>query len=147
MVALSFEGGLHPELLLHRKNPHNLQKQKVISYNAMNTMVRNRKACRTAAIPVSFVLQEVKTMKKKNNTLSIRLTNNELDTININSRRLQMTNSEYLRSLIHNAVPAAVDYRQDIAPVICKIYVRLQELGLDEEDITKEVHALCQMLS
>lgn len=83
MVALSFEGGLHPELLLHRKNPHNLQKQKVISYNAMNTMVRNRKACRTAAIPVSFVLQEVKTMKKKNNTLSIRLTNNELDTINI----------------------------------------------------------------
>ena len=33
----------------------------------------------TAAIPVSFVLQEVKTMKKKNNTLSIRLTNNELD--------------------------------------------------------------------
>ena len=85
--------------------------------------------------------------KKKNNTLSIRLTNNELDTININSRRLQMTNSEYLRSLIHNAVPAAVDYRQNIAPVICKIYVRLQELGLDEDDITKEVHALCQMLS
>ena len=85
-------------------------------------------------------------MKKKNNTLSIRLTNNELDTININSRRLQMTNSEYLRSLIHNAVPAAVDYRQDIAPVICKIYVRLQELGLDEEEITKEVHDLCQML-
>ena len=86
-------------------------------------------------------------MKKKNHTLSIRLTNNELDTVNINSRRLQMTNSEYLRSLIHNAVPPAVDYRQDIAPVICKIYVRLQELGLDEEDITKEVHALCQMLS
>ena len=147
MVALSFEGGLHPELLLHRKNPHNLQKQKVISYNAMNTMVRNRKACRTAAIPVNIVLPEVKTMKKKNHTLSIRLTNNELDTVNINSRRLQMTNSEYLRSLIHNAVLAAVDYRQDIVPVICKIYVRLQELGLDEEDITKEVHALCQMLS
>ena len=73
-------------------------------------------------------------MKKKNNTLSIRLTNNELDTINTNSRRLQMTNSEYLRSLINNAVPAAVDYRQDIVPVICKIYVRLQELGLDEEE-------------
>ena len=83
MVALSFEGGLHPELLLHRKTPHNLQKQKVISYNATNTMIRNRKACMTAAIPASFVLQEGKTMKKKINTLSIRLTNNELDTINI----------------------------------------------------------------
>ena len=126
---------------------YNLRKQNVISYNTKNTMIRNRNACMTATIPVSFVLPEVKTMKKKNNTLSIRLTNNELDTININSRRLQMTNSEYLRSLIHNAVPAAVDYRQDIVPVICKIYVRLQELGLDEEDITKEVHALCQMLS
>lgn len=42
MVALSFEGGLHPELLLHRP-PHNLQKQNVISYNATNTMIRNRK--------------------------------------------------------------------------------------------------------
>lgn len=70
------------------------------------------------------------------------LTNNKLDTININSCRLQITNSEYLRLLIHNAVPAAVDYRQDIAPVICKIDVRLQELGLDEKEITKEVHAL-----
>ena len=129
-----------------RKSSRNLRKQNVISYNATNTMIRNRKACRTAAIPVNLVLPEVNYMKRKN-TLSIRLTNNELDTININSRRLQMTNSEYLRSLIHNAVPAAVDYRQDIAPVICKIYVRLQELGLDEEDITKEVHALCQMLS
>ena len=126
---------------------YNLRKQNVISYNATNTMVRNRKACMTAAIPVNFVLPEENYMKKKNNTLSIRLTNNELDTININSHRLQMTNSEYLRSLINNTVPAAVDYRQDIAPVICKIYVRLQEMGLYEDDITKEVHALCQMLS
>ena len=130
-----------------RKSSRNLRKQNVISYNATNTMIRNRKACRTAAIPVNLVLPEVNYMKKKNHTLSIRLTNNELDTININSRRLQMTNSEYLRSLIHNAVLAAVDYRQDIVPVICKIYVRLQELGPDEKDITKEVHALCQMLS
>ena len=60
-----------------RKSSRNLRKQNVISYNATNTMIRNRKACRTAAIPVSFVLPEVKTMKKKNNTLSIRLTNNE----------------------------------------------------------------------
>lgn len=117
MVALSFEGDCIPNYSCTEKTSHNLQKQKVISYNATNTMIRNRKACMTAAIPVSFVLQEVNYMKKKNNTLSIRLTNNELDTININSRRLQMSNSEYLRSLIHNAVPAAVDYRQDIVPV------------------------------
>ena len=102
---------------INEDEQQNLRKQNVISYNATNTMIRNRKACMTAAIPVSFVLQEVNYMKKKNNTLSIRLTNNELDTININSRRLQMSNSEYLRSLIHNAVPAPVDYRQDIVPV------------------------------
>ena len=34
----------------------------------MNTMVRNRKACMTAAIPVNLVLQEVKTMKKLSST-------------------------------------------------------------------------------
>ena len=147
MVALSFEWDCIPNCSCTEKTSHNLRKQNVISYNATNTMIRNRKACMTAAIPVNLVLQEVNYMKKKNHTLSIRLTNNELDTINFNSRKLQMTNSEYLRSLIHNAIPAAVDYRQDIVPVICKIYVRLQELGLDEGDITKEVHALCQMLS
>ena len=46
---------------LLEENAPDLRKQNVISYNATNTMVRNRKACRTAAIPVSFVLQEGKT--------------------------------------------------------------------------------------
>ena len=45
-----------------------------------------------------------------------------------------MSNSNYLRSLINNALPAEVDYRQTIAPIMCKIQIRLAELGLEDEE-------------
>lgn len=84
---------------------------------------------------------------KKNNTISLRLNEEEYNILSINSNHLNLSYSQYIRMLINNSLPAPVDYRQSIAPVIGKIYIRLQELGLEEDAITKEVHALCQMLS
>ena len=89
----------------------------------------------------------MKKTNNKNNSITIRLTNNELGIVNINSRDLNLSKSEYIRSLITARKSVEVDYRKDIVPVLGNIYVKLQELGLEEENITKEVHKLCQMLS
>lgn len=89
----------------------------------------------------------MKKTNNKNNSITIRLTNNELGIVNINSRDLNLSKSEYIRSLITERKSVEVDYRKDIVPVLGNIYVKLQELGLEEENITKEVHKLCQMLS
>lgn len=86
-------------------------------------------------------------MNKKNNTISLRLTEEEYNIVNKNSHNLGMTTSQYFRAMIHDTLPTGVDYRQDIAPLICGIYIRLEELGLEDEEITKGVHKLCQMLS
>lgn len=89
----------------------------------------------------------MKKTNNKNNSITIRLANNELGIVNINSKDLNLSKSEYIRSLITERKSVEVDYRKDIVPVLGNIYVKLQELGLEEEDITKEVHKLCQMLS
>ena len=57
-----------------------------------------------------------------------------------------MTNSEYIRSLITNAVPVTENHNQEIASIMCKIQIRLAELGLEDENISKEVNRLCRML-
>jgi len=85
-------------------------------------------------------------MKNKNKTISLRLSNEEHTKIETNSKKLNMSTSNYIRSAIMNSLPANVDYRQDIAPIICKIQIRLAELGLADDDITKEVNQLCRML-
>lgn len=86
-------------------------------------------------------------MNKKSNTISLRLSNEEYNIINTNCNNLNMNPSQYLRSLIHEANPVSKDYRQVIVPTICEMYIRLQELGLEDDEITKKVHNLCQMLS
>lgn len=85
-------------------------------------------------------------MKNKDKTISLRLSNKEYTILESNSNKLNMSNSNYLRSLISNALPAEVNYRQNIAPIMCKIQIRLTELGLEDEEITKEVNQLCRML-
>lgn len=86
-------------------------------------------------------------MNKKSNTISLRLSNEEYNLININCNHLNMNPSQYIRSLINGTNPVSVDYRQIIAPMICEMYIRLQELGLEDDEITKKVHDLCQTLS
>lgn len=85
-------------------------------------------------------------MKNKDKTISLRLSIEEYSILESNSNNLNMSISNYIRSMINNALPAQTDYRQHIAPVMCKIQIRLAELGLESEEISKEVSQLCRML-
>lgn len=85
-------------------------------------------------------------MKNKDKTISLRLSNEEYSILESNSNNLNMSVSKYIRSMLNNALPAEINYRQYIAPIMCRILIRLSELGLEDEEITKEVNKLCRML-
>ena len=85
-------------------------------------------------------------MKNKDKTISLRLSNEEYSILESNSNNLNMNTSQYLRSMINNALPAETDYRQYIAPIMCNIQIRLAELGLEDDEIVKEIRKLCLML-
>lgn len=85
-------------------------------------------------------------MKNKDKTISLRLSNEEYTILESNSNNLNMSISNYIRSMINNTLPAEVNYRQYIAPIICKIQIRLAELGLEDDEIIKEIRKLCLML-
>lgn len=85
-------------------------------------------------------------MKNKDKTISLRISNEEHHILESNSNNLNMSVSKYIRSMINDALPTEVNYRQDIAPIMCKIQIRLSELGLEDEEIAKEMNNLCQML-
>lgn len=85
-------------------------------------------------------------MKNKDKTISLRLSNEEYGILESNSNNLHMTTSQYIRSMINKSLPAGINYRQYIAPVMCKIQIRLAELGLEDDEIIKEINKLCLML-
>ncbi len=85
-------------------------------------------------------------MKHKDKTISLRLSNEEYSILESNSTNLNMTISQYIRSSINHSLPAETNYRQYIAPVMCKIQIRLAELGLEDDEIVKEIDKLCLML-
>ena len=85
-------------------------------------------------------------MKNKGKTISLRLTNEEYSIVESNSNNLNMTTSQYIRSMINNALPSETNYRQCIAPIMCRVQIRLAELGLEDDEIVKEIRKLCLML-
>ena len=86
-------------------------------------------------------------MKSKNKAISLRLSNEEYTKLESNSNNLNMSISKYIRSIINDTLPSEINYRQYIAPMVCKIQIRLSELGLEDEEIAKEVKYICQILS
>ncbi len=86
-------------------------------------------------------------MKNKNNQLCIRLDDKQRDIIFSNSSKLHMTSSEYIRSLLSDVTSVEDNHSQEIASILCKLQIRLCELGLEDEEISREVYRLCQMLS
>lgn len=102
--------------------------------------------CITPTFPVNYIYLEETYMKNKDKTISLRLTNEEYSILESNSNNLNMNTSQYLRSMINNALPVEINYRQYIAPIMCRIQIRLSELGLEDEEISKEVNNLCRML-
>ena len=85
-------------------------------------------------------------MKSKEKTISLRVSNEEYTILESNSNNLNMTISQYIRSSINHSLPAEMNYRQHIAPIMCRIQIRLAELGLEDEKIVKEINKLCRML-
>lgn len=86
-------------------------------------------------------------MKNKTKTISIRLNNEEYIRLSNISNTHNMTNSEYIRSLIDDNKPGINNHAAEIAASLARLYIRLQELGIGEEVVAKEVDALCRTLS
>ena len=86
-------------------------------------------------------------MKNKTKTISIRLNNEEYIRLSNISNTHNMTNSEYIRFLIDDNKPGINNHAPEIAALLSRLYIRLQELGIGEEAVSKEVDALCRTLS
>ena len=86
-------------------------------------------------------------MKNKTKTISIRLNSEEYIRLSNISNNHNMTNSEYIRSLIDDNKPGINNHASEIAASLARLYIRLQELGIGEEVVAKEVDALCRTLS
>ena len=86
-------------------------------------------------------------MKNKTKTTSIRLNIEEYNRISNISNKNHLSNSEYIRSLINSINPVENHHSAEIASALSRLYVKLQELGIGDEAIAKEVDALCRMLS
>ena len=86
-------------------------------------------------------------MNNKTKTISIRLNNEEYIRLSNISNTHNMTNSEYIRSLIDDNKPGINNHAPEIAASLSRLYIRLQELGIGEEVVAKEVDALCRSLS
>jgi macrodomain Ter protein organizer (MatP/YcbG family) len=86
-------------------------------------------------------------MKNKTKTISIRLNSEEYIRLSNISNTHNMTNSEYIRSLIDDNQPGINNHAPEIAASLSRLYIRLRELGIGEEVVAKEVDALCRTLS
>lgn len=86
-------------------------------------------------------------MSNKSISVSLRLSEAEYSKLTSESKSHGMTNSNYIRHLISNDLPTGNCPRKEIAALLCDLYIKLTEQGLDSKTIEKEVHRLCQILS
>ena len=84
---------------------------------------------------------------RKDKLVSLRLSKEEYQKLEKDSQNRNMKTSEYLRSLISDTAPQQNLHQQEIAAALCNIYILMEEKGLDDSPLTKEVHHLCQILS
>ena len=69
-------------------------------------------------------------MKNKTKTISIRLNSEEYIRLSDISNNHNMTNSEYIRSLIDDNKPGINNHAPEIAASLSRLYIRLQELEI-----------------
>ncbi len=85
-------------------------------------------------------------MRNKTNSITIRLNNREYTIVSNNSKNSNMGISQYIRSLINGNVLSEKNNNPEIMRLICKLHICLQEKGIEDEEIEKEIDKLCQML-
>lgn len=83
----------------------------------------------------------------RNNTISVRLSDQEKTLLEDMSNRLDITPSQCIRVLLHQGEdPRKERLCPVVGAVLSRIYVRLGELGLETDRVTEEVMRLCQIL-
>lgn len=85
-------------------------------------------------------------MKSKTNSITLRLDNDEYTYLLNNCKYSNMTISQYIRSLIMENVITDNRNNAEIMRLICNIHILLQDMGVENNEIKKEIRNLCQML-
>ena len=84
----------------------------------------------------------------KDHTVIARISAEGYEKLKRDALSANLSNSDYIRSLIYGTTPTAENHQQEIVSLLCKLYVHLSELGLDEdESLMEELNNLCQILS
>ena len=84
----------------------------------------------------------------KGSTVTVRLSDQEQEKLEKAVSSLKMDKSQYIRTLINGTMPKTIDKGQEMTTLLCKLYVKLMEQGLDNDDpIMEEMYTLCQTLS
>ena len=85
--------------------------------------------------------------KNAEEKISIRLTAEENQKLKRDSNAASMNVSGYVRCLIRNHVPKADNNHQQIATLLCRLYIKLKENGMNaDEEIMEEMDELCRKL-
>lgn len=84
-------------------------------------------------------------MRTKSIPISLRLSQDEYSLLEFNASHAGMTNSQYIRSLISGSVPSSKNILPEVASVLCRVYILLEEKGLETEKVSREVQKLCQL--
>lgn len=85
-------------------------------------------------------------MRNKTNSITLRLNNSEYTVVSNNSKNCNMNISQYMRSLINGGVTSKKNNNSEIMRLICRLHICLQEKGIEDEEIEKEIYKLCQIL-
>lgn len=102
--------------------------------------------CVTPTIPGINISKGEKIMKNKTNKITLRLDNDEYTHLLNNCKYSNMTISQYIRSLIMENVIADNRNNAEIMKLICNIHILIQDMGVENTEIEKEIRNLCQML-
>lgn len=83
----------------------------------------------------------------RNHTITLRLSDEEYCKLDNDAKRVQTTTSQYIRALISNHTPKQNSHKQEIATLICELYIMLTGKGVNPCDpLMEELNRLCQIL-
>ena len=85
-------------------------------------------------------------MENKTNKITLRLSNDEYTHLINNCKNSNMKISQYIRFLIMGKEITSNRNNAEIMKLICNIHILLQDLGVESEEIEKEIRDLCQRL-
>ena len=85
-------------------------------------------------------------MSHYSKTISCKLNPEEYSMLVSKAADLHMSASQYIRSLIAGDSQTKENLNPEIASAICRIYLLLEEKGLEREPVSQEVRKLCQLL-